>query len=177
MSRRYLFPDNTVLCNFASVRRLDLLETIFRESGRWTSSVAAEAVASARHLPGLQALPWMGEPMEITDDVDISAINRIRRVVFGGTDDRPLQHLGEAETCFVLQNWPEFAGSWWVSDDREALRYARRQGIPTFETLDLMAGAVADGDVTDQVAFDLMRRMTGEGRHLRLPADRHAFRR
>lgn len=36
---------------------------------------------------------------------------RVRRAVFGGTDDKPLQHLGEAETCVVIKEWAEFAGS------------------------------------------------------------------
>jgi hypothetical protein len=35
------------------------------------------------------------------------------------------QHLGEAQTCYVILKWSEFAGTWSVSDDREALRYAR----------------------------------------------------
>ena len=31
-----LFPDNTVLCNFAAVERLDLLRDWLRGRGRWT---------------------------------------------------------------------------------------------------------------------------------------------
>jgi predicted nucleic acid-binding protein len=180
MSIRYLFPDNTVLCNFAVVERLDLLETILNGRGRWTSAVAGEAEASARHLPALHALVgggWMGEPIEIIEDADILRIDRIRRVVFGGTDAKPLQHLGEAETCHVMRTWPEFASSWWVSDDREALRYAKRQDIPAYETLDLMAMAVSDGDIDGAGAFVLMERMTSRGRSVRMPAGRESFRR
>ena len=88
----------------------------------------------------------------------------------GGTDDEPLKHLGEAETCFVIKEWATFAGSWWISDDREALRYARFQGIATYETFDLMRIAVADGDIADKQAFDLMHRMAATGRSLRLPS-------
>ena len=110
----YLFPDNTVLCNFASVQR-------------------------------------------------------IRRTVFGGTDDQPLKHLGEAETCFVIKEWNTFNGSWWISDDQEAVRYARFQGIPTRETVDLMSLAAVDGEITAQEGFDLLLKMIDQGRHLRLP--------
>lgn len=67
----------------------------------------------------------MGEPIEVTEESEVQRVNRIRRAVFGGVDDRPLEHLGEAETCFVLKEWSQFAGSWWISDDQEALRYAR----------------------------------------------------
>ena len=101
MSIRYLFPDNTVFCNFAAVSRLDLLQTVLNGRGRWTSAVAAEAAASAGFLPelhGLEQAGWMSEPIEITAGPDILAISRIRRIVFGGSDDKPRQHLGEAET-------------------------------------------------------------------------------
>ena len=49
-------------------------------------------------------------------------------------------------------------------DDREALRYARRQGIPAYETLDLMSMAVSDGDIDGAAAFVLMEQMTSRGR-------------
>jgi len=180
MSIRYLFPDNTVLCNFAVVDRLNLLETILNGRGRWTSAVAGEAEASAQYLPALRIVVsagWMGEPIEITDDTDVLQVERVRRVVFGGTDAKPLQHLGEAETCHVIRNLPKFASSWWITDDREALRYAKRQGIPAYETIDLMAMAVNDGDVVDGAAFELMERMASCGRSLRMPVGPTSFRR
>lgn len=39
----HLFPDNTVLCNFAAVNRLDLLKSVLSGRGRWTEAVAYEA--------------------------------------------------------------------------------------------------------------------------------------
>src|SRR2546426_99138 len=117
----FLFPDNTVLCNFAAVDRLDLLRSVLDGRGRWTEAVAYEAARSAGVLPSLHTLDadgWLGEAIEITEESDIQQINRIRRAVFGGTDDHPLKHLGEAQTCFVILEWPEFAGSWWISDDQ-----------------------------------------------------------
>lgn len=168
----FLFPDNTVLCDFAAVDRLDLLRSVLGERGRWTEAVAYEASQSARYLPALASLTadnWLGDPIEITDAADIRQIERIRRVVFGGGDDRPLQHLGEAQSCYVILNWAEFSGSWWITNDRDALRYARFQHITTRETIDLMCTAVAYGDITAGAAFGLMTRMTDAGRHLRLP--------
>ena len=35
-----LFPDNTVLCNFGTVGRLDLLRKVLDGCGRWTEAVA-----------------------------------------------------------------------------------------------------------------------------------------
>ena len=168
----FLFPDNTVLCNFAAVERLDLLAAVLNGRGRWTAAVAFEASQSARVLPCLGRVPaegWLGDPIEITADRDVQRVDRVRRAVFGGADDAPLQHLGEAETCFVIKEWAQFAGSWWISDDRDALRYARFQGITIYETVDLMSMAVANGDITSGQGFALVNEMSDNGRALRLP--------
>lgn len=101
----------------------------------------------------------------------------MRRAVFGGADDKPLQHLGEAETCFVILEWDAFGGSWWLSDDRESLRYAGFRGIVTRETFDLMSMAVVDGGIAEREAFDLMTLMVDKGRSLRLPRSPSEFRR
>lgn len=168
----YLFPDNTVLCSFAAVYRLDILRRALNARGRWTAAVEYEASRSSAALPALdmaQLRQWLNDPIEITAEFEIERIERIRRVVFGGTDDKPLQHLGEAETCLLIKERPEFAGSWWITDDREALRYARFQGITTRETVDLIAVTVSYGDLTAQEGFDLLSDMAAKGRHLRLP--------
>ena len=164
-----------MLCNFAAVKRLDLLESVLAGRGRWTAAVAYEATASTRFLPALADIPrrgWLGEPVEVTEPADIRKINQIRRASFGGTDDAPLQHLGEAETCFVIREWTQFHGSCWLSDDREAVRFARFHGIVTYETVDLMSIAVADGEIAATKAYDLMVLMADEGRALRLPRSR-----
>lgn len=93
----------------------------------------------------------------------------MRRAVFGGTDADPLKHLGEAQTCHVLLNRSDLAGAWWVSDDGEALRYARHQNLNTYETIDLVGFAVANGDAHDQEGYDLLLEMADRGRRLRLP--------
>jgi hypothetical protein len=91
-----------------------MTEAFFGERGRWTEAVAHEASRSAAHLRALANLAidgWLGEPAEVTSEADIRAIERIRRAAFGGTDDRPLQHLGEAQTCYVIKHWAEFSRS------------------------------------------------------------------
>lgn len=55
-----VFPDNTVLCNFAAVSRLDLLERILLGRGRWSEAVAYEAGRSSAYLPDLKTLPVAG---------------------------------------------------------------------------------------------------------------------
>jgi hypothetical protein len=176
----HLFPDNTVLCNFAAVDRLDVLKSVLGERGRWTEAVAYEASRSAAKLPPLLRLPlegWLDEPIEITDAEDVRKIARIRRAVFDGTDDQPLKHLGEAQTCYVIKNWPSFAGSWWISDDRDAIRHAKFQNITTRETIDIFCMAVADGDIGATEALRLMVQMAACDRHLRLPKSAEDLRR
>ena len=169
----YLFPDNTVLCNFACVDSLGLLRTVLNGRGRWTSAVSYEASRSAQFMPALVSIAtdgWLGEPIEITSDPDIRRVNQVRRAVFGGTDEEPLKHLGEAETCFLIKEQAEFAESWWLSDDQEAVRYAQFQHITTRETIDLMTIAVVNGDIAAQKAYNLMLAMADNDRGLRLPS-------
>jgi hypothetical protein len=124
-------------------------------------------------MPALNSIAvdgWLGEPIEITSDADIRRVNQVRRVVFGGTDDEPLKHLGEAESCFLIKERAEFAESWWITDDQEALRYAQFRHITTRETIDLMTIAVINGDIAAQQAYDLMLAMADKDRSLRLPS-------
>lgn len=148
----YVFPDNTVLCNFACTDQVGLLLDHLRGRGRWVEAVAAEARLSRGHLPGLAVLleenAPLGAPIRIEDPAEIAAIERKRRTVFGGTADKPLQHLGEAQTCHLLQTDPTWAGATWVTDDQEAYRYAQQQGILARGTVDLFRSMVADADLT-----------------------------
>jgi hypothetical protein len=167
----FLFPDNTVLCNFAAVERLDLLRSVLNRRGRWVEAVAREAQRSAAKLPALSALShegWLDEPIEVTDPSEIRKIERIRRL-FGGTNAAPRKHLGEAQTIYVVLNWRQFHASWWLSDDQESVRYARRQGITSRETIDLIKIAVSNAGITPRDGFNLMNQMADHDRHLRLP--------
>ena len=166
-----VFPDNTVLCNFAAVSRIDLLKNWLRGRGRWCEAVAREAARSSAFLPDLVSIAvegWLGDPIEVDADM-ASQVERIRRTVFGGDSTRPTQHLGEAQTCHVLRTVEEFSGSWWVSDDRDALDYAQSQRLQTYRTVDVMRMIVADGDLTADVAWQLMHDMRAAGRDLYVP--------
>lgn len=169
-----LFPDNTVLCNFAVVDSLDLLERLLRGRGRWVEAVAYEAEQSAGHLPALgraQLDAWLGEAITIERQADIESIERVRRAQFGGSRRDPTRHLGEAQTLHVLSQWEEFRGAWWISDDRESLRLARHRGIVCLDTLGLLTQGVADDEITAQEAFELIHAIDDQRPGLRLPTD------
>ncbi|MGP3924178.1 hypothetical protein [Streptomyces sp. 8N616] len=163
------FPDNTVLCNFAAVRRIDVLEKVLDSRGRWTEAVAFEARRSVRHLPALDGVfvgGWLGDPVEITRAADVRRVETIRRAVFGGHRGRPLQHLGEAQTCHVIEQWDEFRGGRWITDDMEAYRYAVRRGITALQTMDLVRTATTRGILSAPDGYRLLTDMVRAGRHL-----------
>lgn len=167
-----VFPDNTVLCNFAVVHRTDLLRDWLRGRGRWTEAVEDEARRSARVLPGMATVlaeGWLGEALAPESDGEEDQILTVRRAVFGGRDDEPTKHLGEAMTVVLIQRRAELAGSWWVSDDQAALDYARRQGITARDTMHVMAELVAEGALTARDAFAFMQTMRDRDRYLRTP--------
>ncbi|SNT46921.1 hypothetical protein SAMN05216276_104717 [Streptosporangium subroseum] len=170
----YWFPDNTVLCNFASVYQLPLLREILCERGRWTEAIAYEASRSAHVYPDLKTIApdgWLGKPIEIDDAREVEQINRVRRAVFGGTDQEPLKHLGEAQTCHVIRNWKDYDGSFWITDDRDAQEYARSVGITTRDTAELISEGISDDVCTRGDGFKLLQLMRQRGRHLRIPAN------
>ncbi|MFJ8539326.1 hypothetical protein [Streptomyces sp. NPDC093591] len=170
MTRHCWFPDNTVLCNFAAVDRLSLLEKILDGRGRWTEAVAAEAEQSKQYLPRLSQVTdggWLGAPIEIDDLAETALVDRVRRVVFAGSPSRPRQHLGEAETLVLIEHRSEFLGSVWITDDGEAGHYAHRKGIRVKNTVDIMREAVVDGLVPADDGHGLLLRMRQSGRHLR----------
>lgn len=168
-----LFPDNTVLCNFASVRQLGLLEQLLDGNGRWVEAVAYECGRSAEYLPDLRTVSsagWLKDPIEIDADVDVREVEGIRKAVFGGAASVSTQHLGEAQTIHVLGRWPDYKGSIWVSDDQESIRVARGQGIAVRETQHLVAEAIQWGHIASaDVGFAMMQQMVAQGRNPALP--------
>lgn len=168
-----IFPDNTVLVNFAAIQRLDLLESWLRGRGRWTRAVADEAQKSGNYWPALRGLHdagWLQEPIEIEGDEAAAAVEGLRRRVFGGSASEPKKHLGESQTCYLIGSVEQWHGSWWISDDQDSVDFARRRGFVTLETIDVFRHLVADGDLTAQHAYDLMAMMGAVRDGLRLPA-------
>jgi hypothetical protein len=160
------FPDNSVLCNFAAVQKIGLLKGDLQDRGRWSSAVAFEAENSSAFLPNLRELidgGWLRDPIETTD-AEAEAIDRIRVAAFGGNAQRPLQHLGEAETCHLLRTRPEFADSIWITDDVAALDFGRRGGLTTWSTRTIIEHLIADGGLTEQGGYDLLGAMEAAGR-------------
>ncbi|WP_125776560.1 hypothetical protein [Antribacter gilvus] len=160
------FPDNSVLCNFAAVQSIGLLKSDLQARGRWSAAVAYETENSSAFLPNLRELidgDWLSDPIETTEG-EAEVIDRIRVAAFGGNDQKPLQHLGEAETCHILRTRPEFAGSVWITDDIAALDFGRRGGLTTWSTRTIVEHLIANGELSEDGGFALLRAMEAADR-------------
>lgn len=147
-----LFPDNTVLINFAVINRMDLLERLANGNGAWCATVSQECGASATQ-PGLGALahadaifgdPWFPEGAE---HLDI----RMLRQELASPGDGPRKHLGEAETLAIMMR--RQANGFFVTDDGEARRLATKHGVKVASTWLLLRTAHKQGWVDDDTLW------------------------
>jgi hypothetical protein len=98
-----MFPDNTVLINFAIINRMDLLKKLANGNGQWCATVASECAESAGY-PGLAALTAaediFGEPLypNPAEHQDVQVL----RNQLASPGDPPTKHLGEAETVAII---------------------------------------------------------------------------
>jgi len=162
------FPDTTVLRNFGEIDRLDLLRDDLKSRGRWTAAIAYEVGCQVKAVPAFDTLlseNWLGEPIE-TNDSDAIGVERLRIAVFGGTSHDTKKHLGEAETCYVIQNRKDFTESIWLTDDRDAYDYAKRQHLITWSTRTIIERLIADGSLTINEGFTILEDMTKLGRQV-----------
>lgn len=172
-----VFPDNTVLCNFAAIDRLDLLLNWLRGRGRWCAAVRSETIKSTPYLPPLAVLTPengpLGAAIDIDDEEVIQQIEAIRINGLGGMSDEPLKHLGEAQTCYIIER--DFRGALWVSDDADACDYARFKGIRVYRTFEIFCEIVTEGELTAGEALELMIDMDHNDRNLYIPRDTGEF--
>lgn len=169
----FLFPDTTVLINFASVGRLDLLKLVLDDRGRWAEAVAHEAEKSEdwhRELKQIREDGWLQEPISIDGDQAVAKVEFIRQNPLGGRGLAPTKHLGEAQTFYLIQHDQTFSRSHWISDDRSSIEYARASHIPVRETIHIVSEAVGLGKILVRDGFALMLQMVAAGRNLRMPA-------
>ncbi|GIZ97553.1 hypothetical protein TTY48_21650 [Tsukamurella sp. TY48] len=100
-----LFPDNTVLINFAHIDRMDLLAQIVGDRGSWCQTVSEECDRhSARHdLPQMtQAHEIFGVPLVPADRREHVTVQRYRDMLRSA--GQGLTHnLGEAETLALIE--------------------------------------------------------------------------
>ncbi|MBI9113794.1 hypothetical protein [Sanguibacter suaedae] len=138
----FLFPDNTVLINFAYIGRMDLLARLTGGRGAWCQSVATECDNSSR-FEGLDELatarkifgtPWL--PESGAEHLSI----RLLRDEMASPGDGPTKHLGEAETIALMEH--RGVTGFFITDDEDAARKAHARGIRSSTTWDMLALAL-----------------------------------
>ena len=163
---QYLFPDNSVIVCFARAEELGVLEQYLRGKGRVVEAVSREISDSAGHVPSLRELDqqaWFGDPIPIDDEGGIRAVEGIRVAVFGGSKAKPREHLGESQTLHLLQTDDAYHDSIWLTEDREAYRFAQRQHITTRDTFGVLCDMVGYLDLSIDRAFEVSQRILEAG--------------
>lgn len=161
-----LFPDNTVLVNFALIDRMDLLARAAGGGrGRWCGTVAKECERSARE-PGLgemvRARHIFGTPLYPETAAERLEVRRLRDEL-ASPGDRPTDHLGEAETVAIVVNRPEMT-AFFVSDDRGAARLATSRGVTVITTWDLLRTFSRRGLISEDEGASFARTLRAERR-------------
>jgi len=133
-----LFPDNTVLVNFALINRMDLLERVVNGNGRWCATVASECERSAQE-PGLEAMSLaahiFGDPLYPETGAEHLDVQALRREL-AQPGDAAYKHLGEAETLAIMSR--RLIEGFFVTDDGDATRLAQNSGVKVISTWDLL---------------------------------------
>lgn len=139
---RLLFPDNTVLVNFALINRMDLLAKVTNGNGQWCATVASECERSAQE-PGLGAMrsarDIFGDPLFPETGAERLDAQSLRREL-AQPGDEPHKHYGEAETLAIMSR--RSIDGFFVTDDGDAGRLARNNAIKVLSTWDLLRLAV-----------------------------------
>lgn len=170
----FWFPDNTVLCNFASVGRLELLQEYLGGRGLIAESIEAEIRKSIPYYPVLESVftdGWFPAPVRADRDGEPAKVETFRRLRMFGDPAKPTEHIGESETFVLLQGRPEFAGSIFITDDHDAFRVIEKFGVSVKDTLDVLTALVGRQSIAAEQAFALTKDMENKERELRrLPA-------
>lgn len=154
-------PDNTVLINFAIIRRMDLLAELLKGQGSWCISIARECQQSQAYYPDLdQAGAVFGTPL--TPDRMEYEDTRILRDAMVSPGDHSTKHLGEAETIAIMTR--RHIDGFFLTDDYEARNLAIRNHIPVVTTWDLLRLAHKTSKVTKAVLVGYLRTLKSQQR-------------
>jgi predicted nucleic acid-binding protein len=163
-----LFPDTTVLVNFALIGRMDLLELAAGGGrGRWCGTVATECRRSARHqgLDDLEQVPdILGAPLYPETGAERLEVRHLRTEL-ASPGDSPTDHLGEAETLAIIVSRPELS-AFFVTDDRAAARLAASRSVTVVTTWDLLRLFLRHARITDDEAWSFALTLRAERRAL-----------
>lgn len=159
--------DAVTLRHFGTIARLDVLEARckYLDPPHWTQAVYDE-ISAAVKSPGCRdilTVSWLASPLE----PKLEDMRKILAIQIGLNDGRrpPVAHAGEAEGIYFAEK----SGGRFVTDDNGAYDFAtRRLGAGrVFDTVDLLREAVANGDMGDGEALNIVNAIRNSGRSVR----------
>lgn len=161
--------DAVTLLHFATVGRLDILETRHGHlnAPRWTMAVHDELEAGANQglTPNqdILAAAWLGAPIAPTT-AELSGVFALH---VGLNDGRrpPVSHAGEAESIYLAEQ----LGASFATDDNAAYDFGeRRLGVGrVLDTVTVLRDAVAMDELGARDALAIAAAIRSAGRHLR----------
>ena len=132
----FIFPDTSLLMNFAAVSRMDLVKEVVKDRGCWTEAIHDEVQRWSQELR-YQALAevfdFMPPEPHIARSEEMATGEVIRRRLAKPGDARS-QHWGECETLAVIHHRYDERTVLVLSEDAGVLAECRHQGIETVTT-------------------------------------------
>ena len=158
-----MFPDNTVLTNFALINRMDLLRRLANGKGRWCASVASECRNSAKR----RDLAALDDAEDIFWRAHVPGSSRTPGCAGAAQPasrpgDPRTRHLGEAETVAIAVR--RQLDCIFITDDRAAARLAANNGITVATTWDLLPMAHRMSWVDADTLWGYVLTIEGHGR-------------
>lgn len=158
---KLFLPDNTVLINFAIIRRVDLLAELVKGQGAWCLSIARECDKSRAFHPDLsEAAAIFGAPL--IPDASERLDAKIMRETMASPGESPTQHLGEAETIAIMS--ARQLDGLFLTDDAGARALAQRHQITAVSTWDLLRLAHKVNKITRPVLTGYLRTLAAADR-------------
>ena len=140
--------DNTVLSNFSTIRRPDLIRAAFIEQVG-TTEQAFQEMLDGITVGKIPACDW-----DWLARVAITSDERIQFETFH-------EHLGEGEaSCLAMAREREYR---LATDDKDARRLARQLGIPLTGTIGILAILVKQGLISLVEGDRLLHEMVAAG--------------
>jgi len=138
LSGALFLPDNTVLVNFATIERFDLLRLVAEGRSTWCYTVAQECAKSSS-IEGLEQLTEapgiFGEPLRLETPAE-HLNTQVFRTQLTRPGDGRAANLGEAESLAIIAG--RALPATFVTDDNGAIGFAVNNGIKHTTTWDLL---------------------------------------
>ncbi|MEL4358288.1 MULTISPECIES: hypothetical protein [unclassified Luteococcus] len=164
-----IFPDTTVLVNFALIDRMDLLEQLVNGRGTWCGTVSEECARRAErmNLPEmLRSSQIFGEPIRLVTRAEFDDYHLNLDWFASVSSDPHAGHEGESETLAIMLNREE--SGLMVTDDTSVPKRVEvlqaQQRISVCTTWDLLRIALWRGQIEEKSFWDYRRTLLTEGR-------------